>query len=217
MIIDFSKIEEPKPFFDFKECLKWSEEESRKPYWLDVYKKLFPSMWKRIRYTWQANGDKQDDEIICKDKQRKGIDTLLRLNKKIKLPYYSGLTNEVKIDEKNTRTANDRLYIETVSIDYRNENDGWAINKKECHYVAYNKTPHAMIYFVNYKEQRRALLANLDDWKRRFGEEKQPNKDYNSKSIPIPIDILKKHINDIRIIDYRKYLCPKSTNNLSKN
>lgn len=151
----------------FYDDLAFSHEQSEANYWLNLYKKTFPTL---VSIT-----DLSSDGIH----QRKGIDKAILLsNSKV-----------VYIDEKVRRANYGDIALEYISNDVKNT-DGWVCKDLLCDYIAYVFLNEKQMYLLPVVQLQSAWRKNKKAWLELYKTKKAKNNGYNTLFCPVPINTL---------------------------
>jgi hypothetical protein len=175
---------------NFQRDLEWSQSWSAAPWWAEIYREAFPSMFSmRLvnEYGWAQLG---------------GIDRII------------GLADgtEITVDEKVRAEDWPDILLEIWS-DADRRKPGWANLEKHltCDFIAYAMVPSATCYLLPYQLLRRALVRHGPEWwanctQGRYGFRfvDAPNRNgqwtYTTRSMAVPIAILLNAIRDAMVV-----------------
>lgn len=167
---------------NFQDRLKWSEKASHEPFWDAVYRKAFPGMI---------------NHMVClgdHPTQRMGVDRVVYLNN----------NRELRIDEKKRNAVYPDILLEFVSNDRARLPDrraGWIEKNLNIDYLAYAFMPIQKVYLFDWLTLRRAWVANKTAWMKKYPAVKAKNENYTTLSIPVPIPVLQKALNEAQIVN----------------
>lgn len=155
------------PVHDFKASLALSEGYADAPWWMDVYRKAFPTLVSAVSV--------RDDGWA----QRGGIDRVLTLA--------SGRVYTV--DEKVRTKEWPDILLERWS-DQEREKPGWIQKPLACDFIAYAFEPTRQCYLLPVVPLQRAWRLNGRHWIEQYGERHALNPGYRSSNVPVPIQTL---------------------------
>lgn len=155
---------------DFHASLKTSHEQEDAPYWLDTYRKAFPSLVAAVSV-------RQDGWA-----QRGGIDRVLTL----------ACGRQVTVDEKVRAKDYGDILLERWS-DFAKRTDGWIVKPLACDYIAYAIVPIRTCYLFPTLELQRAWRSFGREWIRKAKEEsdgfrlcRAQNEHYVTMNVAVP-------------------------------
>lgn len=176
---------------DFGESLAYSHSQADQPWWEEVYRRAFPDMVSMV--------DLRHDGWH----QRAGRDRAIVLS--------TGRT--IYIDEKSRKEDWPDILVEIWSVypkagrppypEVAGAKPGWAVEVKDCDWLAYAIEPTRTCYLLPYLGLRAAVAKKLHVWKDRATSRRDgfrwclaPNGTYDTISIAVPTEILKRAINN---------------------
>jgi hypothetical protein len=162
---------------NFAEQLAFSEKASEEPFWDAVYRKAFPNLVNHML----ASGDVKS--------QRMGVDRVLFLA--------NGKT--LYIDEKKRRDTYTDILLEYMSVDNKGT-PGWIEKDLAIDYLAYAFMPLQRVYLFPWPLLRRAWLQFKPRWLSKYQIPPAKNNGYNTLSVAVPIEELRKCISTAAII-----------------
>jgi hypothetical protein len=162
---------------EFYTDLAYSNLASEELFWEQVYRKFF-SGFQKMQLT-------ADDMKM----QKVGIDRIVYLT--------SG--QRVKIDEKKRRKAYNDFLLEYISVDTTNA-PGWIEKELAIDFLAYAFMPTKTVYMLEWHSLRRAWKSNGRIWYDTYGSRCAENKNYNTYSVPVPIDVVLSAISNYSIV-----------------
>lgn len=162
---------------DFRTDLGYSIEASDEPFWDAIYRKAFPDMVGHMPVSARSQA------------QYLGIDRVVTLA--------SGKT--LYIDEKKRRKDYGDILLEFVSVD-KTSAPGWIEKDLQIDYLAYAFMPSQRVYLFPWEMLRRAWRQWGSIWKQTYAPVKAPNKDYNTWSVPVPIEKLRAAVSTACVI-----------------
>lgn len=166
---------------DFRTDNQYSLEASEETFWLAVYRKAFSNL---LRYE------------LCTDiaRQRQGIDRVLFLS--------NGRT--LYIDEKKRAREYPDILLEYTSAAERNT-PGWIEKDLAIDYLAYGFMQSQRCYLFPWAMLRRAWGKYGETWKTRhrkvIARTQIGNATYQTLSVAVPIDILRRAVSTAAVID----------------
>jgi hypothetical protein len=162
---------------DFGSSLALSESFSDAPWWLEIYRKAFPTMISAVSV---RNGGWA---------QRGGIDRVITL----------ACGRVFTVDEK-VRTADwPDILLEQWSDEER-RSPGWVQKPLPCDFIAYAFAPSRRCYLLPVAPLQRAWRQNGRSWVRDFGQRRALNPGYATASVPVPIEALMPAISQAMLI-----------------
>jgi len=172
------------PARDFHADNRYSLAASEEVFWMAVYRKAFSNL---LRCE------------LCTDltKQRQGIDRVLYLS--------NGRT--LYIDEKKRAREYSDILLEYTSAKERNT-PGWIEKDLAIDYLAYGFMQSQRCYLFPWAMLRRAWTQYGDTWKAKYKEvvarTQVSNFTYQTLSVPVPIDVLRRAVSTAAVIDVSK-------------
>lgn len=172
------------PARDFHTDNQYSLAASEETFWLAVYGKAFSNL---LRCE------------LCTDitKQRQGIDRVLYLS--------NGRT--LYIDEKKRAREYPDILLEYTSAAERNT-PGWIEKDLAIDYLAYGFMQSQRCYLFPWAMLRRAWAQYGETWKARYKEVVARTQvgsfTYQTLSVPVPIDVLRRAVSTAAVIDVSK-------------
>lgn len=166
---------------DFGECLERSHGHADRAWWLDVYRKAFPSL------------------VVCYDArgdgywQRSGVDRLIVLKS----------TKVIKVDEKVREKDYGDILLERWSKLERKE-PGWVQKPLECDYIAYAIAPARRCYLLPVLTLQRAWHECGREWIERYGVKNAQNRGYVTQNVSVPVDVLMRALVDAMVITWER-------------
>jgi len=152
---------------DFRASLAMSESYADAGWWLDLYRRAFPSLISAVCV--------RDDGWA----QRGGIDRVITLA--------SGRVYTV--DEKVRTHDWPDILLEQWSDEAR-RSPGWVQKPLACDFVAYAFAPSRRCYLLPVAPLQRAWRLYGRQWIDRYGQRRAHNVGYVSTNVPVPIDVL---------------------------
>ena len=151
----------------FSESLALSEGYADASWWLDLYRKAFPTLSSAV--------------CIRNDgwAQRGGIDRILTLE----------CGRVFTVDEKVRTSEWPDILLERWS-DEAGRKPGWVQKPLACDFIAYAFAPSRRCFLLPVTPLQRAWRLNGKHWISTFGERKARNVGYVSTNVPVPIDTL---------------------------
>jgi len=162
---------------DFHASLARSEAWSNETWWLDLYRRAFPSMVSAVCV--RADGWAQ----------RGGIDRVITLA--------SGRVYTV--DEKVREREWPDILLEQWS-DEAKRSPGWVQKPLACDFIAYAFAPSRRCYLLPVAPLQRAWRLHGRQWVERYGQRSARNVGYVSTSVPVPIEVLLKAMTDAMVL-----------------
>ena len=176
---------------DFDERLAYSHDQADAPFWQEVYRKAFPDM------------------ATCLDLRQDGWHQRAGRDRAIILT--SG--RSIFIDEKaRSRSYGDILieiwsrYPKNLGPPYapvKGAKPGWALEPKDCDFLAYACIPTQVCYLIPFLGIRAAWIKYRSMWLRKASGKRNgfrfavaPNATYNTISVAVPPDVLQANIAD---------------------
>lgn len=176
---------------DFNERLEYSHSHSDSSWWIDVYKKAFPTFLTAV--------DIRKDGWM----QRSGVDRLVILE--------SG--KQVCVDEKvrskkyyDVHPEGD-IFLETWSKK-ESQVRGWIAKDLQTDFIAYAFENTKECYLMPFQNMRKAYLENRFSWCRRYGKRQTRTKTrckrgfYTTEGIPVPIPVLLEEIKNSMVVKW---------------
>ncbi len=164
---------------DFSKSLAKSHMQADSPWWMDVYRKAFPSL--------QAAVNVREDGWA----QRGGIDRVITLA--------SGRT--ITVDEKVREKDWPDVLLERWSDEARRV-PGWVQKPLACEFIAYAYIPSRLCLLLPTLTLQRAWRLYGLEWSDSYGTVKARNKGYVTASIPVPRDVLMKSLADAMTVTW---------------
>lgn len=164
-------------YHDFDESLKRSHQADQLPIWEEMYRSAFPRFQTMVNY-------RQDGEH-----QRAGVDRGVILS----------TSEQILIDEKvRGRNKKTGIVYSDILLEYESDHErrkpGWVVKPLRAHYIAYAIAPLGRGYLLPVPALQACWLRNGDDWRKRFGLRKAPNRKHgrvwHTYNVPIPVDVL---------------------------
>ena len=152
---------------DFHTSLALSNSYTDAPWWLDIYRRAFPSLISAVSV--------RDDGWA----QRGGIDRVLTL----------ACGRVFTIDEKDRTNDWPDILLEQWSDEGRHK-PGWVQKPLACDFIAYAFAPSRRCYLLPVAPLQRAWRLYGRDWLRTLGQRRARNRGHVSASVPVPIDVL---------------------------
>jgi hypothetical protein len=151
----------------FRESLARSLEQTDAPWWLDMYRRAFPTL--------------QSAVCVRNDgwAQRGGIDRVLTL----------ACGRTLTIDEKVRSKDWPDILLEQWSDEER-QSPGWVQKPLACDFIAYAFAPSRVCYLLPVPQLQRAWRRHGRDWLSQYGTKRASNPGYTSVSVPVPRDVL---------------------------
>ena len=151
----------------FGTSLALSDSFSDAPWWLDIYRKAFPTMISAVSV--------RNDGWA----QRGGIDRVITL----------ACGRVFTVDEK-VRTADwSDILLEQWSDEGR-RSPGWVQKPLACDFIAYAFAPSRRCFLLPVAPLQRAWRQNGRGWIQEYGQRRALNPGYATASVPVPIDAL---------------------------
>lgn len=157
----------PERLHDFRSSLAMSEAHSQASWWLDLYRRAFPSMI-------SSASVRQDGWA-----QRGGIDRVITLA--------SGRVYTV--DEKVRAHDWPDILLEQWSDEDRRA-PGWVQKPLACDFIAYAFAPSRKCYLLPVVPLQRAWRLSGRRWLVEYGQRRAENVGYTSVNVPVPIETL---------------------------
>lgn len=158
---------------NFQDSLAKSHAQSDASWWLEVYRKAFPSMISAVNV-------RRDGWA-----QRAGIDRIITLS--------GGRT--ISVDEKVREKDWPDILLERWSDEARRI-PGWIQKDLACDFIAYAFVPRRTCYLFPTLTLQRAWFNNGKEWISKFKEVRAQNNGYVTVSVAIPIDVLFSSLSD---------------------
>lgn len=156
---------------DFAESLALSNRYADAPWWLDIYRRAFPTLVSAVSV--------RDDGWA----QRGGIDRVLTL----------ACGRTYTVDEKIRTNEWPDILLEQWSDEGRRI-DGWVQKPLACDFIAYAFAPIRRCYLLPVAPLQRAWRLHGEVWVRSYGHRRARNPGYVSASVPVPIRVLLREI-----------------------
>jgi len=163
---------------DFATSLALSQAFAEAPWWLDFYRRAFPSLASAVSV--------RDDGWA----QRGGIDRILTL----------ACGRVYSIDEKVRTSEWPDILLEQWSDEERRV-PGWVQKPLACDFIAYAFAPSKRCYLLPVPLLQRAWRMNGRAWIERHGQRRAQNRGYVSTSVPVPIAELKAAIAEAMVLE----------------
>ena len=164
---------------DFKDSLAKSAAQADASWWIDVYRKAFPTLQSTVCV--RADGWAQ----------RGGIDRVLTLS--------SGKT--LTVDEKVREETWPDILLEYWSS-FEHKTPGWVAKDLACDFIAYAFIPTQTCYLLPFQSLRAAWRDNHKQWVKSYKRIEAKNKNYTTISVPVPIPILLNALNESMTIKW---------------
>jgi hypothetical protein len=171
----------PTKVHDFATSLALSNSYADAPWWLDIYRRAFPSLVSAVSV--------RDDGWA----QRGGIDRVLTL----------ACGRTYSVDEKVRTNDWPDILLEQWSDEGR-RSPGWVQKPLACDFIAYAFAPSRKCYLLPVVPLQRAWRQRGRHWVAQFGQRRARNPGYVSASVPVPIDVLMPAMMDamlVRVLD----------------
>jgi len=171
----------PPKVHDFATSLALSNSYADAPWWLDIYRRAFPSLVSAVSV--------RDDGWA----QRGGIDRVLTL----------ACGRTYSVDEKVRTNDWPDILLEQWSDEQR-RSPGWVQKPLACDFIAYAFAPSRKCYLLPVVPLQRAWRQRGRCWVAQFGQRRARNPGYVSASVPVPIDVLMPAMMDamlVRLVD----------------
>ncbi|GGC31283.1 hypothetical protein GCM10011371_18400 [Novosphingobium marinum] len=162
---------------DFQTSLALSHRYSEAPWWLDIYRKAFPSLVSAV--------------CVREDgwAQRGGIDRVLTL----------ACGRIITVDEKVRTNDWPDILLEQWSDEERRK-AGWIQKPLACDFIAYAYAPSRRCYLLPVALLQRAWRRNGRRWISDYGQRRARNVGYVSTNVPVPIPVLRAAIVDAMLV-----------------
>jgi hypothetical protein len=157
----------PPVYHDFADSLALSQSFSKADWWLQLYRKAFPSLISAVSV--------RDDGWA----QRGGIDRVLTL----------ACGRTYTVDEK-VRTADWPDILLEVWSDEARRIPGWVQKPLACDFIAYAFAPSRKCYLLPVVPLQRAWRLFGEVWTGRHGQRHAHNRGYVTANVPVPISEL---------------------------
>lgn len=171
---------------EFFESLKKSHEAEDMPFWLETYKKAFPTMIACVNH-------RQDG-----DHQRLGIDRSITLEN----------SKQILIDEKVRFKPYTDILLEYLS-DSDRQTPGWVCKSLMCDYIAYAVAPLGVCYMLPVTQLQTAWRKCGEQWKINYFNPKAENICKGNKwvtlSVAVPVDIVFREIGQCLRVKFTRY------------
>lgn len=171
---------------EFFESLKKSHEAEDMPFWLETYKKAFPTMIACVNH-------RQDG-----DHQRLGIDRSITLEN----------SKQILIDEKVRFKPYNDILLEYAS-DKQRGTPGWVNKPLMCDYIAYAVAPLGVCYMLPVIQLQSAWVEHGGNWVKQFFNASAHNNCNGNKwvtmSVAVPRDVIFKAIGNCLRIRFTAY------------
>lgn len=165
---------------DFAASLALSHSYAEAPWWLDIYRRAFPTLVSAVSV--------RDDGWA----QRGGIDRVLTL----------ACGRVYTVDEKVRTNDWPDILLEQWSDETRRI-PGWVQKPLACDYIAYAFAPSRRCYLLPVALLQRAWRINGRSWIEEHGQRRARNTAWTSTSVPVPIDTLRGALFDAMLVDAR--------------
>ena len=164
------EVQQSLPFgklHDFKRSLALSESYSDADWWMEIYRRAFPSMI-------AATSVREDGWA-----QRGGIDRVLTL----------ACGRTYTVDEKVRSNEWPDILLEQWSDEAR-RSPGWVQKPLACDFIAYAFAPSRRCYLLPVAPLHRAWRMHGREWIGVFGQRRAQNAGWVSANVPVPIPVL---------------------------
>jgi hypothetical protein len=168
-------------FHNFNDSLAASHGVSDLPIWEEIYRKSFPDFLMMADH-------RQDGEH-----QRAGIDRSVILEN----------SKQLLIDEKYRFKDYSDIALEYLSND-RTGALGWVCKPLRCDYIAYAIGPIGMCYLLPVIQLQQAWARKGEFWKRTYFNPVAPNRNYNTRSVAVPVNDLFAEIGRALRVEFTK-------------
>lgn len=162
---------------NFEQSLALSQSYSEAPWWLDMYRRAFPTL--------QSAVSVRNDGWA----QRAGIDRVLTL----------ACGRTVTIDEKVRTNDWPDILLEQWSDEARRV-PGWVQKPLGCDLIAYAFAPSGRCYLLPVLLLQRAWRLNGREWILVYGQRRAQNVGYVSANVPVPIATLMQAMSDAMLV-----------------
>lgn len=152
---------------DFQTSLELSQAYADAPWWLDIYRKAFPTLVSAVSI--------RNDGWA----QRGGIDRVLTL----------ACGRTYSVDEKVRTNDWPDILLEQWSDEAR-RSPGWIQKPLACDFIAYAFAPSRRCYLLPVVPLQRAWRLYGRQWIEIHGRRQAQNRGYVSTSVPVPIELL---------------------------
>ena len=166
---------------DFHDSLAKSAAQANAGWWIDVYRKAFPTLESAVCV--RADGWAQ----------RGGIDRVITLG--------SGKT--LTVDEKVRDSDWPDILLEYWSSKER-RTPGWVAKDLACDFIAYAFIPSETCYLLPFHSLRAAWRDNHKKWVKQYRKVEAKNPGYTTVSVPVPIPELLSALNDSMTIKWNE-------------
>lgn len=172
---------------EFFASLKKSHEAEDMPFWLETYKKAFPTMIACVNH-------RQDG-----DHQRLGIDRSITLEN----------SKQLLIDEKVRFRPYPDILLEYLSDSERNS-PGWVCKSLMCDYIAYAVAPLGVCYMLPVIQLQTAWAQYGEQWKKEYFNPKAENvcngNSWVTLSVAVPRNVVFCAIGNAFEINFERYM-----------
>ena len=152
---------------DFRTSLALSETFSDAPWWMDLYRRAFPTLVSAVSV--------RNDGWA----QRGGIDRVITL----------ACGRVYTVDEKVRTSDWPDILLEQWSDEGR-RSPGWIQKPLACDFIAYAFAPSRRCYLLPVALLQRAWRIEGREWVEVYGQRRARNPNYVSTSVPVPIGVL---------------------------
>lgn len=162
---------------DFATSLALSHSYADAPWWLDIYRRAFPTLVTAVSV--------RDDGWA----QRGGIDRVLTL----------ACGRTYTVDEKVRTNDWPDILLEQWSDEAR-RSPGWVQKPLACDFIAYAFAPSRRCYLLPVALLQRAWRMNGRGWIEEYGQRRARNTSWTSASVPVPIAVLREAISEAMLV-----------------
>ena len=163
---------------DFATSLAMSNSHADAGWWLDLYRKAFPTMISSVSV--------RDDGWA----QRGGIDRVITL----------ACGRTYTVDEKVRSHDWPDILLEQWSDEERRK-PGWVQKPLACDFIAYAFAPSRRCYLLPVALLQRAWRVNGRQWIERYGQRRARNVGYVSTSVPVPLGELAQALLEAMLVE----------------
>jgi hypothetical protein len=160
-----------RPIHDFRTSLALSNSYADAPWWLDIYRRAFPTLISAVQV--------RDDGWA----QRGGIDRVLTL----------ACGHTYTVDEKVRTSDWPDIQLELWSDEAR-RSPGWVQKPLACDFIAYAFAPSRKCYLFPFASLQRAWRQRGRQWADAYRYRRAQNPGYITASVPVPIGELMQEI-----------------------